>query len=138
MATSPAVAPRRPGRLWLALGLVVPLLAVAGYVVQIWMRRLSAPWYLPGATTLGVVLVVVALWQARSVWRVLALVLVVLLAGAAWAGLLALRLPAYTGPVTAGKPFPAFTTARYDGTPFTQRDLEGDDKSVMVFFRGRW
>jgi hypothetical protein len=138
MATTPPVAPRRyPGRLLLALGLLVPLLAVAGYVVQVWMRRLWAPWYLPGATTLGVLLVVVALWQARSVWRVLTLVLVVLLAGAAWAFLLVPRLPAYAGPVKEKDPFPAFATVRYDGTPVTQRDL-GDEKSVLVFFRGRW
>jgi hypothetical protein len=27
---------------------------------------------------------------------------------------------------------------RADGSPFTQRDLEGDQNNVMVFFRGRW
>ena len=61
-----------------------------------------------------------------------------LLAGAEWAFLLEMRLPAYTGPVAAGQPFPEFTTQRADGTPFTQHDLEGDQKNVMVFFRGRW
>ena len=25
-----------------------------------------------------------------------------------------------------------------DGTSFTQRDLEGEQHSVLVFFRGRW
>ena len=60
------------------------------------------------------------------------------LAGAEGAFLAALRLPAYTGPVAAGRPFPAFATIRADGTPFTQSDLEGDQDTVMVFFRGRW
>ena len=49
-----------------------------------------------------------------------------------------MRLPAYTGPVAAGQPFPEFATQRADGSPFTQRDLEGDQNNVMVFFRGRW
>ena len=97
-----------------------------------------APWYAPIAATLGVLLIAVALWQARSVWRLLALLLIVLLAGAEWAFMLETRLPAYAGPVAAGQPFPEFTTVRADGTPFTQRDLEGDQNNVMVFFRGRW
>jgi hypothetical protein len=97
-----------------------------------------APWYMPIAATLSVFLIVVALWQARSVWRILALLLVVLLAGAEWAFMLGTRLPAYTGPVATGQPFPEFTTMRADGAPFMQRDLEGDQNNVMVFFRGRW
>jgi peroxiredoxin len=48
------------------------------------------------------------------------------------------RLPLYKGPVAMGRPFPAFATVRADGSPFTQRDLQGDKNSVLVFFRGRW
>jgi cytochrome oxidase Cu insertion factor (SCO1/SenC/PrrC family) len=111
---------------------------VVAYIVQIRAHRLTAPWYLPIAATIGLGLVAVSLWRARSVWRVLALVLVVLVAGAAWTFLLGTRLPPYTGPVAVGRPFPAFETVRADGTPFTQRDLQGKQNSVMVFFRGRW
>ncbi len=64
--------------------------------------------------------------------------LVVLVAGATWAFLLATRLPAYTGPIAVGQPFPVFTTMRADGTVFTQRNLQGGPNSVLVFFRGRW
>jgi cytochrome oxidase Cu insertion factor (SCO1/SenC/PrrC family) len=106
--------------------------------MQLWAQRLSTPWYLPASATLGVVCLLVSLWQARTVWRVLALVLVVLFAGATWTFLLAARLPAYTGPITVGQPFPAFTTMRSEGTVFTQHDLEGGQDSVLVFFRGRW
>ncbi|HJT76941.1 MAG TPA: hypothetical protein VJ739_07030 [Gemmataceae bacterium] len=106
--------------------------------MQMAMQRLVTPWYLPAAGTLGVVLLAVSLWQARSVWRVLALVLVVLLAGAEWAMMVEMRLPAYTGPVAAGQTFPEFTTVRADGTPFTGHDLEGAPDNVLVFFRGRW
>jgi hypothetical protein len=139
MTISSAAAPRRvPGRLFLALGLGLAALGVIGYIVQISTGRLTAPWYMPSLATLGVVFLAVALWQARSVWRILALLLVLLLAGAEWAFLLAARLPAYTGPVAAGRPFPAFATTRADGTTFTQHDLEGERNNVLVSFRGRW
>jgi FtsH-binding integral membrane protein len=139
MTISSAAAPRRfPGRLFLALGLGLAALGVIGYVVQISTGRLIAPWYMPCLATLGVLFLAVALWQARSVWRILALLLVMLLAGAEWAFLLGSRLPVYSGPVAEGRPFPAFATAQADGTTFTQHDLEGDQNNVMVFFRGRW
>jgi hypothetical protein len=120
------------------LGLGLAVLGILAYVVQIAAQRLTTPWYMPIAATLGLVFVAVALWKKRTVWRVLALLLVGLLAGAEWAGLLGARLPAYTGPVVAGQALPSFATMRADGTPFTERDLEGDQHSVLVFFRGRW
>ena len=139
MTTSFTTSPRRfPGRLFLTLGLAVAVLGIVGYIVQLSTQRLSAPWYLPISATLGVVLVVVSLMERRTVWRVLALLLVVLIAAANWMFLLSTRLPAYAGPVAAGQPFPAFTTAPADGAPFTQRDLQGDKNHVLVFFRGRW
>jgi hypothetical protein len=122
----------------LLLGLGIAALGLIGYAVQLSVQRLTAPWYMPAAATLGVALVLASLWQRRTVWRVLALVFVLLLAGAEWAFMLTTRLPAYAGPVAAGQPFPAFTTTRADGTPFTQGDLEGDQNTVLVFFRGRW
>jgi len=131
-------ATRYPGRFFLALGLGLTILGMIGYAVQIWMQRLTTPWYMPLLATLGAVFVVVALWQRRNLWRVLALVVVILLAGAEWAFLLAMRLPDYTGPVAVGKAFPAFTTSRADGSPFTERDLSGSKNCAMVFFRGRW
>jgi cytochrome oxidase Cu insertion factor (SCO1/SenC/PrrC family) len=111
---------------------------VLGYAVQLWVQRLLTPWYLPASATLAVVCLLVSLWQTRTAWRALALVLVVLFAGATWAFLLVARLPAYTGPITVGQPFPAFTTTPPDGAVFTQRNLEGDPDKVLVFFRGRW
>jgi hypothetical protein len=139
MTSSTPAAPRRyPGRLLAALGFALAALGVIGYAVQFSLHHLTTPWYMPAAATLGAVLLIVSLWQARTVLRVLALLLVLLLAGAEWMFLLGTRLPAYTGPVAAGQPFPAFATTRADGTPFTQRDLEGDQHNVLVFFRGRW
>jgi hypothetical protein len=139
MTTSSPAARRRPsGLLLLAIGLGLAALGIIGYAAQVASQHLTTPWYLPLSATLGVICIVVALWQGRTVWRVLALVLVLLLAGAEWAFLLGTRLPAYTGPVAEGKPLPAFATERADGTPFTQADLRGDRNYVFVFFRGRW
>jgi hypothetical protein len=140
MTTSSTTVPRRyPGRLFVALGFGLSALGIAAYTAQIAAERLKAPWYLPVSGMLGVLCVAIALWQARSVWRVLALVVLVLVACSDWWLLLGTRLPDYTGTqVATGKPFPAFLTAKADGTPFTQRDLKGERDTVMVFFRGRW
>src|SRR5438046_883143 len=138
MTTSTLARPRKPGRLWLALGLGAPILAIAVLAMQLWAHRLVAPWYLPCSATLGATFLVASLRQARTVWRVLALLLVSLLAAGEWALLFTTRLPAYTGPIAVGQPFPAFASARADGVSFTERDLTSDQNSVLVVFRGRW
>ena len=119
-------------------GLGVAFLGVAGYAIQLSLQRLILPWYMPAAAMLGVALVIVSLGRRRTVWRVLALVVVVLLAGFELMALYAMRLPPYDGPIAVGRPFPAFAAHRADGTPFTQTDLIGDQHNALVFFRGRW
>jgi hypothetical protein len=130
---------RHPGRSLLLLG---AFLAVAGPVVMILLmfaaKILVAPWYSPLLGTLGVALIVLALMRSRSIWRWTAVVVFTLLVGFQWWALLAMRTPAYTGPVKDGQPFPAFATTLADGAAFTQADLQGDQKTVMVFFRGHW
>jgi hypothetical protein len=76
--------------------------------------------------------------RSRSIWRWTAVVIFTLFAAFQWWALLAMRLPAYTGPVKDGQPFPAFATTLADGSSFTQADLQGDQNTVMVFFRGHW
>ena len=110
------------------------------YVVQI------APWALmfrgtcPALALLGASSSLACrCWQRRTLWRVLALVTVVLLAGAELAALQAMRLPPYTGPIAVGHPFPAFEAKQADGTPFGQNNLTGDQHHVAgLLFRGRW
>ncbi len=138
MDTTTAAAPRTGGRGMMWLGVAAALLGIAAYALQFYAQRLFAPWYMPVLASVGVLMAALSLLRTRSVWRVLALVFVLLLAGAEWALLLGLRLPAYSGPVTVGKSMPAFKTMRADGTPFTQSDLPGAQNSVLVFFRGRW
>jgi hypothetical protein len=126
------------GRLFLLLGPGLALLGIVSYVGQVWLKRLTVPWYMPILATLGVVLVVIALLERRNLSRWLVLVAVVLVAVAEWVLLYGMRLPPYAGPITVGRPFPAFKTSRPDGTPFTERDLAGAGNSVLVIFRGRW
>ena len=138
-STEPVVGkPPGRGRLLLALGFVLALAGIGGYIVQVAMLRLTTPWYMPALTTLGALLLVVSLWQRRTFWRILGLVVLVLLAGAEWAILFMAMLPKYEGPVTESKPFPKFATEKADGTSFTQSDLESGQNSLLVFFRGRW
>ena len=138
MTTPPTPRPRPRGRLLTPLGLVLAALGVAAYVLQLWLRRLAVPWYMPAMAFLGAALVAVSLWKRRTVWRVLAMAVVVLLGGLEVTALNAMRLPPYTGPIAVGRPFPAFEAKRADGSPFTQASLVGGRDTVMVFFRGRW
>jgi hypothetical protein len=87
---------------------------------------------------LGVALIVLALMRSRSIWRWTAMVIFTLLAGLQWWAVFAMGLPAYTGPVKNGEPFPEFATTLTDGAAFTQDHLKGDQNTVMVFFRGHW
>ena len=126
------------GRLLMLAGLGLAVLGVAAYPVQLSLRRLMLPWYMPAAALLGVALVVASLWERRTVWRVLALGVVVLLAGFELMALNATRLQPYSGPIEVGRPLPAFEARRADGAHFTQNYLIGDQHHTLVFFRGRW
>jgi len=128
-----------PGRSLLLLGVS---LAVGGYALKILLmfaaKILITNWYGPLLGTLGLALIILALMRSRSIWRWTAVVIFTLLVAFQWFALLAMRLPAYTGPVKDGQPFPAFATTLADGSAFTQADLQGDQNTVMVFFRGHW
>jgi hypothetical protein len=139
MTDPPIAAPDRSrGRLFLLSGLGIAMLGLAAYAVQLSLRRLMLPWYMPAAALLGVALVVASVWKRRTEWRALALLAVVLLLGAELAALNATRLPPYAGPIVVGRSFPEFEARRADGTRFTQDDLLGDQHHALVFFRGRW
>jgi hypothetical protein len=139
MSTPSASPPKYTGKtgfVVLAIGMAV--LGVGLYIAQVVQaHRLFTPWYLPICGTLAVLFMLLALWGRVTVTRVLLFVLILLLAAGEWF-MVGGSLPAYTGPVEVGKPFPAFTTTRADGTQMTQADLRGDRDTVMVFFRGRW
>jgi hypothetical protein len=72
---------RSGGRFLMLAGLVVPVLGVTAYAIQFSFQRLMLPWYMPAAALLGVALVVASLSRRPSLLRVLALVVVMFLAG---------------------------------------------------------
>jgi hypothetical protein len=133
-----AAPPRNSGWLLMLVGLIVPFMGIAAYALQLYLKRLVLPWYVPTAAIVGVALVAASLWKRRSVWRVVALGAVVGLAALELMTLNAMRLPAYNGPIAVGHPFPAFETRCADGTTFRQSDLIGNQNHAIVFFRGRW
>src|SRR3954463_10514344 len=106
MSTTRTTRPR--GRLLMLLGLGLAALGIAAYVLQLWLQRLSVPWYTPAMALLGAALVAASLREKRTAGRVRALVVVLLLGGFEVLALISMRLPRYTGPVAVGKPFPAF------------------------------
>jgi hypothetical protein len=120
--------------------MAIVVLGLVLYILQFAVAKiLATPWYTPILGTLGVGLLVLALFRARTVWRFLAVGIFGLLVVGEWYFLLSVSvLPAYSGPVAAGRSFPAFTTTFADGSPFTQANLGGEKNTVLVFFRGRW
>jgi hypothetical protein len=128
---------RGGGYLW--AGVAACLLGIALAAVQFSLKQLFTPWYAPALATIGAVLLLVAVARRRTIIRVLALVVILAVAGLQWLVLGSLmKLPAYEGPARAGQPFPAFQTAFADGRTFTDADLRDGSRRCMVFFRGRW
>jgi hypothetical protein len=123
----------------LLLGLLLVVLSILLWPVQLWAGYLFTPWYVPVLATLAAVVVLMSLWRRRTIVRGVALVVCTLLAGfLVFAFVVLARVPPYTGPLHAGKPFPAFRAVRADGASFTQDELRGGQNTFVVFFRGRW
>jgi hypothetical protein len=115
---------RHRGRSLLLLGV---FLALTGPVLVMLLtfaaKILITPWYAPLLGTLGVALIVLALMRSRSIWRWTTVVIVTLFVAFQWWVLFAMRLPAYTGPVKDGEPFPTFATTLADGSTFKSSDF---------------
>jgi hypothetical protein len=136
--TTPAVE-RSRGRGLLWLGILLAVLAVVASFVQVQLKFLFVPWYVPAVTTLGLVFVIASLAQRRSVTRIIFFVLIAALAGLEWYFVASLsKLPDYAGPARPGQKIPAFETTLADGRTFTDSDLRDGTSSVLTFFRGRW
>ena len=135
----PTAIRRHPGRAFLILGILLPFVGIAIYAFQIQAKVLRSPWYIPILATAGLLLIILALLQSRSVIRWLFAVFFTLFAAMLWVvfGVL-MNVPEYTGPVKVEQPFPNFSTTFADGSAFTQDNLKGSQNTVMVFFRGRW
>jgi len=140
-SSPPVEAPPQPGRLAASLGLALSIVGIVAYIVQFAAHVLTVPWYLPILGTIGAAMLLLALVMKPTWVRAGGVLLFGLLAAFEWWLLLsAMVLPPYHGPVTAGKPMPAFHAIQADGKPFTSEDLrDGQGKdTILVFFRGRW
>jgi hypothetical protein len=131
--------PHRSGRAFFWAGVFLCLLGPMLFAVEFSLKRLAVPWFSPALATLAVFCLIMAVVRRRTVSRWVALVLIALFAGIQWYGLAVfIKLPDYKGPVQVGKSIPAFQGKRADGSPFTNSELKGDKRHVLVFFRGRW
>jgi hypothetical protein len=127
------------GRRYLWFGLALGVASLLLFFLHLQLKQVFVPWYVPIVCTLGAALVLVSIFQRRTIPRYAALVIVALLGGMEWylLGVIA-KLPEYRGPAVAGKRLPDFTTTLADGRPFTDEDLLGPQATVLTFFRGRW
>jgi fucose 4-O-acetylase-like acetyltransferase len=109
------------------------------YVIQLRMKNLGAPWFLPILATAGATFMIASVWRRRGVVRTLAMLLFTLVCGLEWFMLLvAFRTPTYSGPARPGSKVPHFIAALADGKPFTDANLQSGSPSVLVFYRGHW
>jgi hypothetical protein len=137
-ASSATAAPPRRWPLFL-LGVLLFFLGPIAYFVQISQGQLWMPWYTPILASAGVLLMLVSVVQRPGIFRIAGLMLFALLCAAQWFFMLVgARSPEYTGPAQAGAKIPAFATALADGQPFTDKDLAKDQRTLLVFYRGRW
>lgn len=138
--TEAPVAEKTRGRSYFWAGIILALLALGLVFVQYGVfKQLMLPWYAPILTTCGALLLLLSLASRRTFTRIIAFLLVGGLSGLLWFFLgVYSKLPAYQGPAEVGKPVPAFQTQLADGRTFTDQDLRGKERSVIVFYRGRW
>jgi hypothetical protein len=121
------------------MGVVLFFVGPVINAVEVLSGRLTMPWYLPILMTLGVLFMIASVRQRGGILRISGMVIFALLCGGIWYFTLVVsRVPEYAGPAQPGKKIPAFTTKLADGKSFTDRDLETGDRSVLLFFRGRW
>ena len=138
MATTTTAPPAGRWPLFLMGGLLF-IIGPALYFVQIQMRNWAVPWYMPGLATLGVLLMAISVWQRRGIVRPIGLALFVLICGFEWFALLvATRTPEYVGPAQPGRQVPEFSARLASGSAFTDKDLAQGNKSLLLFYRGRW
>jgi 4-amino-4-deoxy-L-arabinose transferase-like glycosyltransferase len=143
MSNAPSVSaandlkPRRPP--FFLAGVLLFVLGPPVYVVQFQSKLLFAPWYVPIMASIGVGLMVAAVWSRRGMARTIGAVLFGLVCGLEWFMLgVGTATPLYSGPAEAGRTVPEFSATRADGKPFTETDLKRGNPTVVLFFRGRW
>ncbi len=134
----PAGSPPRRWPLFL-IGVACFVLGPLIYFAQLRSGLLVLPWHLPVLATLGALVMAGSAWQRPGVLRVVGLAVFSLLCGLEWFVFgVATRTPAYAGPAQVGTRLPSFAATYADGRPFTDKTLADANRSVVIFFRGRW
>ena len=114
-------------------------LGIFSYVGQMLAGFLPTPWHVPVFAIVGALLVARAFWLRGTVLRVLGILGCLALAGLeVWFIFFYTALPTYSGPVAAGANFPEFEAVRADGNRFTKASWEGEEDSILIFYRGHW
>lgn len=109
------------------------------YAVQMRAGSLVVPWHWPALATLGALCMAASARRRPGVWRIAGLAVFSILCGLEWFFFgVATRTPAYAGPAQVGTKLPAFAATYADGRPFTNKTLADGNRSVVLFFRGRW
>jgi hypothetical protein len=129
-----------PRRLpFFSLAILLCLVGPVIYGVRFGQHHLETPWYVPVLTSIGVLFMVVSVWQRRGVLRSVVLVLFVFVCWFEWYFVVvATKTPQYAGPAIPGHKVPTFATTLANGTAFTSKDLEAGKSTVLIFYRGRW
>jgi hypothetical protein len=126
-------------RLLFVAGIALFVLGPVWYAVQIRLKNLGSPWYVPILSSAGVLLLILSLWRRRGIVRTVFLIVFGVVCGFEWFTFtVAARSPAYTGPAQPGRKVPNFAARLADGTPFTTSELEKGTSTVLVFYRGHW
>ena len=135
----PAAIPRSRHWLLFIAGIALIVLGPVWYVVQIRLKNLGTPWYVPILSSAGVLLLILSVWRSRGIVRTVLLMVFAVVCGFEWFTFtVAARSPAYTGPAQPGRKVPNFAARLADGTPFTTAELEKGTSTVLVFYRGHW
>lgn len=135
--SSPVVSPRR----WplFLIGVACFVLGPVIYIAQMRAGSLVVPWHLPVLATFGALCMAGSAWRHPGAWRIAGLSVFTLLCGLEWFVFgVATKTPAYTGPAQVGTRLPAFAATYADGRAFTDKTLADGNRSVVLFFRGRW
>jgi hypothetical protein len=136
--SAPAGSPPRRWPLFL-IGLACFVLGPVIYAFQMQAGSLRVPWHWPALATLGVLCMAASAWRRPRAWRIAATAVFAIVCGLLWFSLgVATRTPVYAGPAQVGARLPAFAATYADGRAFTDKSLEDGNRSVLVFFRGRW
>jgi hypothetical protein len=141
MEDKPSAPESSPPRRWplFLVGLACFVVGPVIFAFQMRAGSLRVPWYWPSLATLGALCMAASAWRRPGVWRIGGAAVFSTVCGFLWFVLgVSMKTPDYTGPAQVGARLPTFAATFADGRTFTDKSLEDGNRTVVVFFRGRW